>query len=170
MRYLQKLDKHLKSGLFRDLPYPEKFVQAFSRIVDTQGYWCILSHTQTFFVGKILHLKCLTVFWECLCLCNRSVICTVTLCYVLPQVHSEFWNIHNSISSSILRYIQTYWTLIRHIQALLTHIQAYSEPCITLTYPQPCHILANLKLEAYSEPSETLTKHIQNPAIVKTVY
>ena len=42
---------------------------------------------------KTLHLKCLTMSWICLCLSNCSVICAVTLCYVLHQVHSDFWHI-----------------------------------------------------------------------------
>ena len=49
----------------RNLPYPENYS------------FCIT-----------LHLKFLIVFWTCLCLDNCSVICTVTLCYVLHQTHS----------------------------------------------------------------------------------
>ena len=44
---------------------------------------------------KTLRLKCLTVFWISLCLDNCSLICTVTICYVLHQTHWEFWHIQN---------------------------------------------------------------------------
>ena len=53
-------------------PYPEKFHFSFC---------------------KTLHLKFLTVFWIRLCFDNCSVICTVTLCYIKQQTHSEFWYI-----------------------------------------------------------------------------
>ena len=53
-------------------PYPEKFHFPFC---------------------KTLHLKFLTVFWIRLCFDNCSVICTVTLCYIKQQTHSEFWYI-----------------------------------------------------------------------------
>ena len=43
-----------------------------------------------YFLCKTLHLKCLTVFWIQVCLDNWSVICTLILCYVLLQSHSEF--------------------------------------------------------------------------------
>ena len=46
---------------------------------------------------KMLHHQCLTVFWIRLCLDSCSVVCTVTLCYVLPQTHSEFWNIQHHV-------------------------------------------------------------------------
>ena len=58
---------------------------------------------------KMLHLKCLTMSWICLCLSNCSVICTVTLCYVLHQVHSEFWQ--NLIIFGVVR---TYSRILRH--------------------------------------------------------
>ena len=53
-------------------------------------------------------------FWqfsEYICLDNCSVICTLTLCYVLHQRHSEFWHIQNYL----FRYIQEYSALLRHI-------------------------------------------------------
>ena len=84
---------------------------------------------------KTLHLKCLIVFWICLCPDNCSVICTVTLHCVLHQTHLEFWYIQNSVYSGICRHIQEYL-------ALLMHIQAYSAPYVTLSYSQSCHILS----------------------------
>ena len=40
---------------------------------------------------KMLHLKCLTTCWTRLFFSNCSVICTVTLWYILHQRDSEFW-------------------------------------------------------------------------------
>ena len=54
------------------------------------------------------------------CLDNCSVICTVTLCYVLHQTYSESWHIEGSVySGSIFSIIKTLFT---HIEALLKHI------------------------------------------------
>ena len=71
---------------------------------------------------------------------NFSVICTVTLCYLLHQRHSGFSHIQNSIYSGICRHIQAYSALLSHIHAYWGIIKAYSAPCKTLTYSQPCHI------------------------------
>ena len=115
---------------------------------------------------KMLYLKCLTVFWICLCLNNCSVVCTVTLCYVLHQTHSEFWHIQNYVYSGISRHIQRYSALLRHIHVYWDIMNTYSLPCVTLTYSQPCHILSPdifrtrgifealtyLEPEAYSKP------------------
>ena len=136
---------------------------------------------------KTLHLEYLTVFWMRLCLDNCSVICTVTLCYVLHQTHSEFWHIHHSVFfffffSGICWHIQLYSPLLRHIRALLgifRFTQAYSALCTTshihnLTifrtgslfktmwnvnqvYLEPCQRALFNHIQAYSEPCETLT-------------
>ena len=50
-----------------------------------------------YYFYKTIHLKCLTVFWICVYLDNCSVICTVTLLYVLHQTHSEFWHIQHTV-------------------------------------------------------------------------
>ena len=58
--------------------------------------------------------------WQCseyVCLYNCSVICTVTLWYILHQTHSEFWHIKHSVFSSICWNIQPYSVLLRHIHA-----------------------------------------------------
>ena len=58
--------------------------------------------------------------WQCseyVCLYNCSVICTVTLWYILHQTHSEFWHIKHSVFSSICWHIQPYSVLLRHIHA-----------------------------------------------------
>ena len=44
---------------------------------------------------RMLHIKYLAVPWTRLCLDNCSVICTVTLSYILHQTHSELWNQHH---------------------------------------------------------------------------
>ena len=100
---------------------------------------------------KTLHLKCSTVFWIRLCLDNCSVICTVTLCYVLHQAYSEFRHIQHcyfrymSAYSMIFRVFKTYSHTLRHYSGILRIIQAYSalcNPCIftTLPYSDPLHI------------------------------
>ena len=68
---------------------------------------------------KLLHLECLTVFWTSLCLDNCTVICIVTLCYVLHQRHSEFWHIQHSVLWGIWWHIQSYLVLLRHIHTYL---------------------------------------------------
>ena len=59
-------------------------------------------------------------FWqfsEYICLDNCSVICTLTLCYVLHQRHSEFWHIQNHL----FRYMQAY-------PGMFSIIKAYVRP------------------------------------------
>ena len=122
---------------------------------------------------ETLHLKCVTVFQICLCLDNCSGICTVTLCTA-----SDIFRIQNSVHSGICRHIQAYSALSSHIPAywgILRHIQFHSSifetlcshrMFTTLPYSEPC----NLEAEAYSKPFETLIRHIQNLATVRTVY
>ena len=101
--------------------------------------------------------------------CLLNVLCTFNLRPVsrgmLSTAYSEL---------SLFRYIQVYSTFLTHIHAywgIFWLIQAYSAPCVTLVYLQHSHISSRLlELEAYSKPSETLTRHIQSPAIVRTVY
>ena len=65
-------------------------------------------------------VKTLTVFGIRIYLDNCSVICTVTLGYVLRQTNSEFW--------------------FNQKLCLFGYIRAYSVPCITHAYSQPYHI------------------------------
>ena len=115
---------------------------------------------------------------------NFSVICTVTLCYVLYQTHSKCWHIQHSVFQvyadifnhiqryRVLRHIHAYWDIIK---AYSRFIQAYSAPCVALAYSWPCHIrsqsifrigdffknLSNFD-QAYSEPCHrALISHIQ---------
>ena len=89
--------------------------------------------------------------WQCseyVCLYNCSVICTVTLWYILHQTHSEFWHIQLSVFqvyAGIFKYIQHYEGIFTHIETLLRPIQTFLgilAPCVTLTYQQRCHILS----------------------------
>ena len=105
----------------------------------------------------MLHLKCLTVSWTCFYLNNSSVICTVTLCYVLHQTHSEFW--HIQAYSALLSHIPTYWGIIKPYSGLSRHLG--SGIFWALAYLEP---------EAYSKPYETLTSQIHDAAIVRTVF
>ena len=51
---------------------------------------------------KTLHLKYLTVFWICLCLNNCSIVCTVTICYVPHETHSEFSSIFRTLCKTCI--------------------------------------------------------------------
>ena len=58
---------------------------------------------------------------------------------------SEFWHIPHSVFSDICWYIQSYSALLRHTHkywGIFRLIQAYTAPCVTLVYSQPCHILS----------------------------
>ena len=105
--------------------------------------------TQVLFLAKC-YLKCLTVSWTCLCLSNCSVICTVTVCYVLHQTHSELWHIQNSVYSGICRLIQS-----------------YPAPSVIFAHSQPCHIPhPNMsRIKNIFKTLWNLTRHIQNPVI-----
>ena len=97
---------------------------------------------------KALHLKCLTLFWICLCLDNDSVIFTVTLCFVLHQnvphqTYLEFWLIQNSIYLGICRIIQSYSTLLKHIHAYWSIFEAYTCIFSTLCSPRISKSLPN---------------------------
>ena len=94
----------------RNLPCPDKFL-------------VVRQHS------GITLFKCLRV---CFSLYSWSVICAVTLCYVLHQARSEFWHIQNSICV----HIQAYSALLRHIQAYWSIIKTL----LTLTYSQPGHL------------------------------
>ena len=63
---------------------------------------------------KKLCLKFLAIFWIYR-LDNCSVICTLTLCYVLHQRHSEFWHIQNYL----FRYMQAYPRIFSIIKAYM---------------------------------------------------
>ena len=60
--------------------------------------------------------------------------------------------------TDILRHVQTYPDIIRHIQACSGIIQAYSEPCITLEYSEPCYI------------QKMLLRHVQSSGLFRTVW
>ena len=112
--------------------------------------------------------------WQCseyTFLNNCSVICPVTLGYVLHLAHSKFWHNQNSIYSGIYRHIQADSALFRHSCAYWKIIKAYSAPCVNPAFWEACHILsAYLEPEAYTKPHEYLSWHIQNSAIIRTVY
>ena len=84
------------------------------------------------------------------------------------QTRSRLFSI---IKERILRHYQVIFSVIETYPAPCVTL-AYPAPCVTLVYSQPCHIPIRgiLRTEAYSKPCETLTRHIQNPAIIRTVY
>ena len=55
---------------------------------------------------------------------------------------------------------------------MISLIQAYTAPCVTLAIYNLVILqaLAYLESEAYSKPCGNLSRYIQNPAIVRTVY
>ena len=74
----------------------------------------------------------------------------------------------------IFSVIKVYSHILRHFKGIFRLIQAYSAPCVTITYSQPCHILHPTIFrtrglfkalwnvdQAYSEPCHTvLFSHI----------
>ena len=93
--------------------------------------------------------------------------------------HSKFWHIQNSPYTGIFRHIQANSALLRNIHTykciIKVHLDLFSvifralcNPRIFATLPIPS--LAYLEPEAHSKPCETLTRHVQNPATVRTVY
>ena len=141
---------------------------------------CALALRHCFFY-KTLHLECLTAFWILnimLCLDNWSVICTLTLYYVLHQTHSEFWHIQNAVYAGKCRYIQAYSALLKHIQAYWCIIKTYSGLFRHIQHPvEPSDIhslaifqpLAYLEPKVCSKPCEALSRHIWNPGMFKTL-
>ena len=102
---------------------------------------------------------------------NFSVICEVTLCYLLHQRHSGFSDIQNPIYSGKCRHIQAYSALLSHIhdiEALLKHIQ-HPVKHSHIHNLAILRALAYLELQPYSKPSEILTRHIQKSVSVRTV-
>ena len=68
--------------------------------------------------------------WQCseyVCFDNCSVICTVILCYVKQQTHSEFWHVHYSVFSGICQHIKSYSALLRYIHTYWDIFKAYSD-------------------------------------------
>ena len=67
--------------------------------------------------------------------------------------------------SRIFGHNQTFSGIIRHIQELSRHIQAFSEPCVTPTYLEPCYIWIRgifrtrsiCRTLTYSEPCQIST-------------
>ena len=111
----------------------------------------------------------MTVSWIRLCLDDCSVICKVTLCYVLHQTYSEFWHIQHSVFQvyvDIFKHTRRYCGIFTHIETLWRHNQAFSAIFSTLCNPRRFVLaLAYLESEAYLKPCETLTRHIPNSAV-----
>ena len=76
-----------------------------------------------------------------------------------------------NVKQKRFRQIQAHSGIIRHIQEFLRHIQACSEPCVTLTYILKLLILVLIascifKTQVYPEPWHIQNqKHIQNTDI-----
>ena len=79
--------------------------------------------------------------------------------------------------SSVFRHIKTYLDIIRHIQAYPGIIQKYSEPCVTLSYPELWDIQNQRHIQksgisktlTHSEPETYLEFWvIQNSGIFRT--
>ena len=91
----------------------------------------------------------------------------INFCLVKKTASYSFriWFRHTHAYSGILRYIPVYWLIIRHIQELSRHIQAYSKPCVSLAYSEPSYIQGLyifrtrgiLKALLYLKPCQTFT-------------
>ena len=68
--------------------------------------------------------------------------------------------------SSKFSIIKSYSCILRYFWGIFSFIQAYLRPCVAIAYSEPY----NLEADAYSKPFGSLTRHIQNPATVRTVY
>ena len=132
------------------------------------------------------------MFWRCLCLDNCSIICAVTLCFILHQTHSEYWHIQNSIYSGIFRHLQGYSALLRqctNIHSLtifwsLAYLEqeAYSKSILwnfNQAYSELCHnqndhdsLFRHYSAIFRHMPCVTLiyaeTWHIWNPGLFRT--
>ena len=80
--------------------------------------------------------------------------------------------------SSIFWHVQTYSSIMRHIQELLRHIQVNSGPCVNLVYSQLWHIENQRPIQkpvmfrilVYSELLHSENQgHIQKPGIFRTL-
>ena len=112
------------------------------------------------------------MFWIRVCLNNCSVICAVTLCYV--QNFGIFRTLFIQVCSCIFKafnIIRKYPGVMRHCKGMFRLIQTYSASFVTIAYYiiSIFWALGYLEAEAYSKPCETLNRHIQNPAIARTV-
>ena len=120
---------------------------------------------------KTLHLNCLIVFWICLCLDNYSVICKWShAMYFIRRIQNYgifstlFFQAMMSQVQLFTRERGSFLKLCRHIKsysALLRHIHAYSGIFSTLCNSRTSKTLPY----SYLKPYQTLTGHIQNPAI-----
>ena len=87
----------------------------------------------------------------------------------MSHIHTYSW---------IYRHTLTYSNIIRHIQAYSRFIQAYSEPCVTLTYSELWYI-QNSQIFKTRGIFRTLVypklwlvqnqRHIQNPGLFRTL-
>ena len=94
---------------------------------------------------EILHRKCLIGFWILLCLDNYSITCTVTLCYVLHETHTEL---------CLLRYMQAYSSIFNIIEVYSHKSRHYYKTYSASSVTFHIHNLAifwALAYEAYSK-------------------
>ena len=111
----RKNSKMLPNGVFYSCAFDKMFIEVLktheTSLALKFSVWVhALSHYS--FCKKLLN------FWqfsEYICLDNCSVICTLTLCYVLHQRHSEFWHIQNYL----FRYMQAYPRIFSIIKAYM---------------------------------------------------
>ena len=112
-----RVSKRKKTKMFR-------CVASFSHVIDEMFIsFCTPPCSQIFLVAHLYSAiilsakRSILTVWQCcryFCLGNRSVICTLTSCYVLHQTYSEFWHIQHCFSG-------IYW----HIQLYSTHIHTH---------------------------------------------
>ena len=95
--------------------------------------WGCVPALRHFSFCKMLHLKCLTVWWIRLCIDNFFVICRdLKQCTV--------WDTFRILDYSELcffrRYIHSYWVIFKVYSGFFRH----SGPCVTYAYSHPCPI------------------------------
>ena len=116
---IQPHSQACKQGRWRRPPLPflkiEKMSRLWNKVPDCACLW--FKFSIQYVVLRLSRRKVSKMFP-----CGASFSC------VFDEMFVEVFQFHNS-------------RIYTHIETLLRHIQAYSAPCVTLAYSQPCHIL-----------------------------
>ena len=116
-------------GIFGTLTYlkPHRYLEPSQRL----KMECFIKIVKSYnYFSKAFYLRFLTGFWIHPPLNKYSLICRVTLCYVLHKTYPE---------PSLLLYIQTYSGIFTSYSGIFSHIMAYLEHCIIFAYSESWH-------------------------------
>ena len=130
--------------------------------VSLRGPFCCVFDVMFIKVSQFPKLLCpeKLLFLQNAPLCSDSVLNTSLCLQLLNNLYSDFMLCTASDTFRILVYsalfffrymqaysvvfsvIKAYSSILRHYYGIFRLIQAYSAPCVSLTYLQPCHILS----------------------------